>query len=179
MIKNIVQPFVSSLINELTPAGEGAAYFGGGFANQMAAITAFTTTITVGIGGNYGSTQWGYSPVNVTIGSCDPTQVVFNGEDTPHPKVKYVTSPYGSPVFYIRYDSGGGYPYDNTAAWPQDWIDGITMDGVTYSQSDSNYTFFVGSSGSERYHRWASPSPAPFVDADIGNDFVITWNAGS
>jgi hypothetical protein len=63
MIKNIVQPFVSSLINELTPAGEGAAYFGGGFANQMAANTSSlidSTTVTSGTANIYGNIYSGY-----------------------------------------------------------------------------------------------------------------------
>tara|TARA_R110000744_G_scaffold321157_1_gene427294 strand:+ start:288 stop:821 length:534 start_codon:yes stop_codon:yes gene_type:complete len=175
LIKDVVQPFVTDLVHAVMPLTPSP--LGGGFYNQVAA--AFTTTITVGKASTYGSTQWGYSPRNLTFGSCDPTQVVFNGEDTPHPMVKYITSPYGAPVFYVRYDSGGGHPYDNTDAWPQDWIDGITMDGVVYSQSDANYGFFAGSTGSEVYHKWTSPSTAPFVDADIGDDFVITWNAGS
>jgi len=175
LIKDVVQPFVTDLVHAVIPLTPSP--LGGGFYNQVAAV--FTTTITVGKNSDYGSSQWGYSPRNLTFGSCDPTQVVFNGEDTPHPIVKYVTSPYGSPIFYIRYDSGGGYPYDNTNAWPQDWIDDITMNGVTYSQSDANYGFFAGSNGGEVYHKWTSPASAPFVDADIGDDFVITWNAGS
>lgn len=175
IIKDVVQPFVTDLVHAVMT--ETPSPLGGGFYNQVAA--AFTTTLTVGKTSNYGSAHWGYSPRNLTHGSVDTAQVVFNGEDTPHPMVKYITSPYGSPVFYIRYDSGGGYPYDNTNAWPADWIDGITMNGVTYSQSDPNYMYNAGSTGTETYHGWLSPSTAPFVDADIGNDFVITWNAGS
>ena len=175
LIKDVVQPFITDLVHAVMPLTPSP--LGGGFYNQVAA--AFTTTITVGKASSYATTNWGYSPRNLTHGSVDTAQVVFNGEDTPHPMVKYVTSSYGSPVFYIRYDSGGGYPYDNTNAWPADWIDGITMNGVTYSQSDANYVFFAGSNGAEVSHKWTSPSPAPFVDADIGDDFVITWNAGS
>ena len=175
LIKDVVQPFVTDLVHAVMPLTPSP--LGGGFYNQVAA--AFTTTITVAKYNTYGSTTWGYSRANPAMGSTDTAQVVFNGENTRHPSIRYVTSPYGSPVFYVRYDSGGGSPYDNTAAWPQDWIDGITMDGVVYSQSDANYGFFAGSTGSEVYHKWTSPAAAPFVDADIGNDFVVTWNVGS
>ena len=175
LIKDVVQPFVTDLVHAIMPLTPSP--LGGGFYNQVAA--AFTTTITVAQYSTYGSTSWGYSRVNPVMGSTDTAQVVFNGENTRHPSIRYVTSPYGSPYLYVRYDSGGGYPFDNTDAWPQDWIDGITMDGVTYSQSDSNYQFTTGSGSTERYHAWLSPSPAPFSASDVGDDFVITWNAGS
>ena len=150
------------------------------FGNIVSSIVApYTTTVTVGKATSYASANWGYSPRSLTHGSVSPTQVVFNGEDTLHPYITYITSPYGSPTFTIKYDSGGVSPFTVADFWPQDWIDGITMDGVVYSQSDANYGFFAGSTGSEVYHKWTSPAAAPFVDADIANDFVVTWNAGS
>lgn len=82
MIKNIVQPFVSSLINDLTPAGEGEAYFGGGFANQMAAVTSSlidSFVVSSGSANVYGTYLQGYGRgyMNYIYGSVSPSDNTF------------------------------------------------------------------------------------------------------
>jgi hypothetical protein len=191
MIKNIVQPFVSSLINELTPAGEGETYFGGGFANSMSSSSLIdSVTIFSGSANVYGQLYSGYGRgmYNYVYGSSrsssntviiDNDLTMANGDTHPiwgvyqhNNKLWLRLGTNASSATYLGTTSV--VPNTDTDAFKTLKIVDPASDAVllevdradfNFQNMNSGYTYYNGSLQAVYFPSWQQPSAA------VGNFF--------
>lgn len=82
MIKNIVQPFITDLIQPVTPSGSGSDFWGGGFNLQASAVTSSLIDFFVVSSGSanvYGTYLQGYGRgmYNYVYGGVSPNNNTF------------------------------------------------------------------------------------------------------
>lgn len=180
MIKNIVQPFVSSLINDITPAGEGAAYFGGGFASAMSTVTSSlidSVTISSGSTNIYGQLYSGYGRglYNAVYGSTSPSDFTMANGDT-HPL--WGVYQYNNRVFLMLGSTAPSNTYTSTTSVvPNTDTDAfktlkivdpasdavlyeVDRDDFDFQNTSAGYTYYNGSMQNIYFPTWRQPSAA-------------------
>ena len=193
MIKNVVQPFVSSLINDLTPTGEGEAYFGGGFANVMSTNTgpSLSADQTYVIFGILSNTPWGYGYGFADGTVADSTRTAgsnpynytleLGGVTYKHPAIIEYNQ-YGARYAVVEFDY-----FDQTGNHPtNNWLNYVSINNGAGGGSP---TFLGGSlwsranefqdqyrSTGAQYKRYGSYGGGMFLLNSVNNEKILTWD---
>lgn len=195
IIKEVVQPFVTDLVHAVMPLTPSP--LGGGFYNQVAAVTAITSTVTFGVMSNvqYGS-GYGYAE-RYSLGAdgraCgsnpSPTTLDVGGQTFNHIQITE-SSQYQYRAFVVEIPHGSNY--SNHPTWTEDWLNTVTIsDGAgndyTFDTSDSGVgqlsptTSFYYNNGALYRATYNTNTGAPNYNQvyrldSTNNDKTITWD---
>lgn len=195
IIKEVVQPFVTDLVHAVMPLTPSP--LGGGFYNQVAAVTAITSTVTFGVMSNVPSgSGYGYAE-RYSLGTdgraCgsnpSPTTLDVGGQTFNHLQITE-SSQYQWRNFAVEIPHGSNYSNQPTSS--EDWLNTVTIsDGAgndfTFDTSDSDVT--QNSAATHQYYKngtwyrkqYLVHSGAPnytqvYLIDSTNNNKTITWD---